>query len=66
MRLAAHVEIRSSIDGEPYQNQFAHFLTLRWGKVVDDLIVEDTQRWAAACVRLAAAGMTDASAAPMR
>jgi ketosteroid isomerase-like protein len=66
MRLAAHVVIRSSVDDEPYENQFAHFLTLRWGKVVDDLILEDTQRWAAACQRLAAAGMADAGAAPMR
>ena len=66
MQLAAHVVIRSSIDGEPYENQFAHFLTLRWGKVVDDLILEDTQRWAGACERLAAAGLVDASAAPMR
>ncbi len=41
-RLAAHVLISSTVDGEPYQNQFAHFLRLRWGKVTDDLILEDT------------------------
>jgi ketosteroid isomerase-like protein len=59
-RLAAHVLIRSTVDGEPYQNQFAHFLTIRWGKVVDDLILEDTQTWARACQRLADAGVTEA------
>jgi ketosteroid isomerase-like protein len=65
LRLAAHVIIRGAINGEPYENQFAHFLTLRWGKVVDDLILEDTQMWARACERLAAAGMTEASEGPL-
>jgi len=61
-RLAAHVLISSTVDGEPYQNQFAHFLRLRWGKVTDDLILEDTQVWERACRRLAAAGVSEASA----
>jgi ketosteroid isomerase-like protein len=64
-QLAAHVLIHSTIDGEPYVNQFAHFLTIRWGKVVDDLILEDTQTWAAACQRLAAAGISEAAAQPL-
>ena len=62
-RLAAHVGIRSTVDGEPYENQFAHFLTLRWGKVVDDLVLEDTQRWARACERLIAVGVAEAGSA---
>jgi ketosteroid isomerase-like protein len=61
-RLAAHVLIRSTIDGEPYENQFAHFLTLRWGKVREDLILEDTQTWERACRRLATAGVSEAAA----
>jgi ketosteroid isomerase-like protein len=65
LKLAAHVVIRSHIKGEPYRNQFAHFLTLRWGKVVDDLILEDTQMWARACERLAASGMAEASEGPL-
>jgi ketosteroid isomerase-like protein len=65
LRLAAHVVIRSTVAGEPYENQFAHFLTLRWGKVVDDLILEDTQRWARACERLAAVGIGEASDGPL-
>jgi ketosteroid isomerase-like protein len=64
-QLAAHVLIRSTVAGEPYQNQFAHFLTLRWGKVIDDTILEDTQRWADACHRLMAAGVAEAAAAPL-
>jgi ketosteroid isomerase-like protein len=64
-RLAAHVVIRGTVLGEPYENQFGHFLRLRWGKVVDDLIVEDTQTWARACDRLVAAGIAEAGAPPM-
>jgi ketosteroid isomerase-like protein len=62
LQLAAHVLIRSTIAGEPYENQFAHFLTLRWGKVIDDLVLEDTQRWERACQRLLAAGVEEAGA----
>jgi len=64
-RVAGHVWIHGSVDGEPYENQFAHFLTLRWGKVIDDLVLEDTQRWARACERLLAAGVAEAGAAPL-
>lgn len=60
LRLAAHVLIRSTVTGAPYENQFAHFLTLRWGKVIDDLVLEDTQRWAAACDQLVASGVNEA------
>jgi ketosteroid isomerase-like protein len=64
-RLAAHVLIRSTIDSEPYQNQFAHFLVLRWGKVVDDLVLEDTQKWERACRRLVEAGVAEAGEGPL-
>ena len=64
-RIAAHVIIRSRVDGEPYENQFAQFLTLRWGKVLEDLILEDTATWEAASRRLAAAGNTEAAGPPL-
>ena len=64
-RLAAHVVIRATVDGEPYENQFAHFLTLRWARVVEDLVLEDTQRWERACRRMAAAGNGEAGAPPL-
>ena len=64
-RIAAHVIIRSRIAGAPYQNQFAHFLTLRWGKVVEDLILEDTATWETASRRLAAAGYAEAAEPPL-
>lgn len=64
--LAAHVTIHGSVAGEPYTNQFAHFLRLRWGRVVDDLVLEDTQRWERACHRLSAGGVAEASAPPLQ
>ena len=64
-RLAAHVIIRSRVAGEPYENQFAQFLTLRWGKVGEDLILEDTATWEAASRRLVAAGDTQAAGPPL-
>ena len=64
-RIAAHVIIRSRVAGEPYENQFAQFLTLRWGKVAEDLILEDTATWEAASHRLAAAGDLEAIGPPL-
>jgi ketosteroid isomerase-like protein len=64
-RLAAHVIIRSRVADEPYENQFAQFLTLRWGKVGEDLILEDTATWEAASRRLAAAGDIEAAGPPL-
>ena len=64
-RIAAHVIIASRVAGEPYQNQFAQFLALRWGKVVADLILEDTATWEAASRRLAAAGDAEAAEPPL-
>ena len=63
-RIAAHVRIHSTVAGEPYTNQFAHFLVIRWGRVVEDLVLEDTQRWERACHRLVAAGVTEAAFRP--
>ena len=64
-RIAAHVIIRSRVAGEPYENQFAQFLTLRWGRVVEDVILEDTATWEAASRRLAAAGDIEAAGPPL-
>ncbi len=64
-RLAAHVLIRSTIDGRPYENEFGHFLTIRWARVTEDIVIEDTQRWDRACRRLVAAGSAEAGAPPI-
>lgn len=64
-RLAAHVLIHSTLDGRPYTNQFGHFLTIRWAKVTEDVVIEDTQRWDRACRQLAAAGVAEAAEPPL-
>jgi ketosteroid isomerase-like protein len=64
-QVTAHVLIHSNINGKPYQNQFAHLLTLRWGKAVDDLVLEDTQTWKQACQRLVDAGVTEPADRPL-
>jgi ketosteroid isomerase-like protein len=64
-RIAAHVIIRSRVASEPYENQFAQFLTLRWGKVAEDFVLEDTATWEAASRRLAAAGDLEAIGPPL-
>jgi len=57
--------ITRTIDGQPRRNQFGHFLTLGWGKIVEDVILEDTQKWERACRRLVAAGVVEAGASPL-
>jgi hypothetical protein len=59
--------VRYSLVNGPLWNQrlVAHFLRLRWGTVVDDVIIEDSQRWDRACQRLVAVGVTEAAAPPM-
>jgi ketosteroid isomerase-like protein len=61
-QVAAHVVISSTVAGAPYTNQFAQFLTLRWGSVTEDVIVEDSQTWERACRRLADHGVEEATA----
>lgn len=48
------------------ENRFAHFLRFRWGRVVSDHVIEDTQRFESVCARLAAAGVAEASAEPIQ
>ncbi|WP_193608704.1 nuclear transport factor 2 family protein [Nocardioides lijunqiniae] len=65
--VAAHVVVRGRLaDGSLYDNQFAHFLSVHKGRIVSDLVLEDTQRWAGASDRLAVAGIEEASASPIR
>ncbi len=66
LHLGARVVIRSTVAGEPYENQFAQFLRIHWGRVVWDDVLEDTQRFDRAVARLAAAGTEEATADPIR
>jgi ketosteroid isomerase-like protein len=54
-RVAVHFSVRATMnDGEPYRNAGMQFLRLRWGKVVEDRLYEDTQTLDAALEKHAA------------
>lgn len=57
-------ELRPAV-GEPYVNHGAHWLHLRWGKVVGLYAYLDSQRVAEACNVMAAAGIAEAEAEPI-
>jgi ketosteroid isomerase-like protein len=47
-RIASHLRIHAVLqDGRPYENAGMQYVHLRWGKIVEDLIYEDTQKIAA-------------------
>lgn len=54
--------IEATVAGEPYRNVFVQQVDLRWGKIVAYRVLEDTQAWAAAEARLAAAGDREVTA----
>jgi ketosteroid isomerase-like protein len=52
-------------DGEPYANEGAHWIRLRWGRGVYVHAYLDTDVLATACRRMAAAGIEEAAAPPI-
>jgi ketosteroid isomerase-like protein len=52
-------------DGEPYENEGAHWIRLRWGKGTYVHAYLETERVADACRRMAAAGIEEAAAPPI-
>jgi ketosteroid isomerase-like protein len=51
--------------GEPYANDGAHWLEIRWGKVTAIHAYLDSERVAAACDHMAANGIEEAAAGPI-
>jgi ketosteroid isomerase-like protein len=46
-RVATRLAISATLaDGTPYENTAFQFVTLRWGRLGDDIVMEDTQRLA--------------------
>jgi ketosteroid isomerase-like protein len=44
-RVAVRLDIEATLDdGEPYRNQAVQWIRLRWGRMVDDWVLEDTLR----------------------
>jgi ketosteroid isomerase-like protein len=51
-------------NGNPYVNTGMQFLRLRWGRIVEDVLYEDTQHLAAVLSEHAATGRPEAAAGP--
>ena len=51
--------------GTPYENEVMQLMCLRWGRIASVTTLEDTQRFVAILPALAAAGIADATAAPI-
>jgi ketosteroid isomerase-like protein len=70
-RVMAHVRINGTRPGDgggqpvPYDNEFMQLMTIRWGKIVSVLTIEDTQKFADILPALSAAGFVDARANPI-
>lgn len=53
-RIAVRFIVQATLKGgRPYANEGMQFLRLRWGRVVEDRLYEDTQKLAAALERMA-------------
>ena len=52
-------------DGRPYMNQGMQFIRLRWGRIVEDFLYEDTAALSAALAEVAAGGNPEAAAQPL-
>lgn len=61
--IAARFTVTATLSsGRPYVNHGMQFLRLRWGRVVEDSVYEDTQLLAAALAEIAASGTSEAGA----
>ncbi len=52
-------------DGKPYFNEVAQFITLKWGRIAQMELYEDTDKLVDLLNQLSAAGIAEASAAPI-
>jgi ketosteroid isomerase-like protein len=63
--VATHLVISATLaDGRPYRNEGMQLLRLRWGRVVEDLIFEDTLKLDAELRRLAPAAAPEPATMP--
>jgi ketosteroid isomerase-like protein len=57
------VDVAADVAGEPYRNEVAQTLELRWGRITGIHTLEDTQKLARALERLSEAGVPAAALA---
>jgi ketosteroid isomerase-like protein len=62
-RAVALVDVRTDVAGEPYRNEVAQTIELRWGRITRIRTLEDTQKLAGALQRLGEAGVVEAELA---
>jgi ketosteroid isomerase-like protein len=59
--ISTHFTVHATLgDGRPYRNEGMQLLRLRWGKVVEDLLFEDTQKLDAELQRMGQHGLSEA------
>jgi ketosteroid isomerase-like protein len=64
--VVALVKISATLaNGQPYQNQISQTIRIRWGRIVEILTLEDTQKLVQALQVQLAAGILEAGAAPI-
>lgn len=59
------VDNTTAADGVSYENEGAHWITIKWGKGTYVHAYLDTEKVTAACERMAAAGIEEAAAPPI-
>lgn len=64
-RVVVLVGVEATVDGEPYTNELAQQLELRWGRITRVTNLEDTQKLERALAQLQARGIDEAAAAPI-
>jgi ketosteroid isomerase-like protein len=62
-RAVALVNVSTSVAGQPYRNEVAQTLELRWGRITRIRTLEDTQKLAGALELLAGEGVREAELA---
>lgn len=59
--------IRATLpDGQSYRNDALQVVRLRWGRIVEDIVYEDTSVLVRALEQIAGQGMTEAASEPIR
>jgi ketosteroid isomerase-like protein len=64
-RAVSLIRVRAIVAGQPYENEVAQTIDLRWGRITRIHNLEDTQKLAATLERLAGSGVEDALAEPI-
>lgn len=64
--VVTHFSVQANLrDGRPYRNQGMQYVRLRWGRVVEDRIYEDTQKLMTELRHMADQGIGEAVSAPL-